>query len=56
MSRPADKVCDGRIPGSIESRFEPVAAYPNGMIFLADVHDSTLSDGSYPEGPLKGRR
>lgn len=29
-------------------------AYPDGSVFVSDVHEFTMSDGSYVEGPRKG--
>jgi hypothetical protein len=28
--------------------------YPSGTVFLTDLHDFTISDGTYAEGALKG--
>jgi hypothetical protein len=28
--------------------------YPNGTMFLTDLHDFSVADGAYVEGPLKG--
>ena len=28
--------------------------YPNGTVFVTDLHDFSLVDGAYVEGPLKG--
>lgn len=28
--------------------------YPNGTIFIVDLHDFSVVDGSYVEGPIKG--
>lgn len=30
------------------------SAYPNGTVFMTDLHDFTVTDGSYAEGALKG--
>ena len=28
--------------------------YPNGTVFMTDLHDFAVDDGSYVEGALKG--
>jgi Cytochrome P460 len=42
----------------VNSTGEPVlkqgAPYPNGTMFVIDLHDFAVVDGSYVEGPLKG--
>jgi hypothetical protein len=37
-----------------ESALKRGGPYPNGTMFLTDLHDFTVVDGSYVEGALKG--
>ena len=37
-----------------EAALKKGGPYPDGTIFLTDLHDFTVSDGTYAEGPLKG--
>jgi Cytochrome P460 len=37
-----------------EAALKKGGPYPDGTVFLTDLHDFTVSDGSYAEGPLKG--
>jgi hypothetical protein len=37
-----------------EAALKSGGPYPDGTIFVTDLHDFTLSDGAYVEGPLKG--
>ena len=37
-----------------EAALKKGGPYPDRTIFVTDLHDFTISDGSYVEGPLKG--
>lgn len=37
-----------------EAALKKGGAYPDRTIFVTDLHDFAISDGSYVEGPLKG--
>jgi Cytochrome P460 len=37
-----------------EAALRTAGPYPDGTMFATDLHDFTVDDGSYVEGPLKG--
>ena len=37
-----------------EAALKKGGPYPDGTVFVTDLHDFTVSDGTYAEGPLKG--
>jgi hypothetical protein len=37
-----------------EAALKKGGPYPNGTVFMTDLHDFAVDDGSYVEGPLKG--
>src|SRR5262249_13710231 len=37
-----------------EAALKKGGPYPDGTVFVTDLHDVTVSDGSYAEGPLIG--
>ncbi len=37
-----------------EAALKKGAPYPDGTVFITDLHDFSVVDGSYIEGPLKG--